>query len=65
MNEKPILHKRKIREKIRTCQRIIDDGFYVGNEKICGRIVYSPNKFLCHRCLRDAESEGQATGWEK
>jgi hypothetical protein len=62
MHEKPILHKRKNRRKIRTCQRIIDDGFYAGEEKICGRLVQFPNKFLCTRCLRDAESEEQATG---
>lgn len=62
MNEKPILRKRKNCTKIRTCQKVLDEGLYSGQEKVCGRPVTAPNHFLCNRCLRDAESVEQALG---
>ncbi len=65
MDEKPVLRKRKNRTKIRTCQRIIDDGYYSGKQKICGRYVQEPNRFLCNQCLREAESETQILGFEE
>ena len=42
--------------KRRRCQYVIDDGLFSGEEKKCGRLVKNPNKFLCDRCLRHAES---------
>lgn len=66
MNEKPILRKRKHRQKsTKYCQQVIDDGLYTGIVKTCGRIVKEPNRFLCLRCLRNAESEEQTVGYRR
>lgn len=62
--EKPILKKRKDFSPLRLCGNIIDDGVFSGKEKICGRPVLPPNRFLCQICLRHTESPEQTMGYE-
>ncbi len=65
MELKPKLEKRKKVED-RKCQRIIENNLLTrGKEKVCGRKVIPPNKFLCPICLRIAESEDQSLGYNK
>lgn len=63
--EKPILRKRKNYQPLRLCNNVIDDGYFTGIEKRCGRPVMPPNKFLCSACLRHTESIDQILGFEK
>lgn len=52
--------------KHRKCQRIINDNLLTTSvEKVCGRPVTPPNRFLCQNCLRLVESEEQALGYFK
>ena len=62
--KKPILNKRKEYQPIKLCNNIIDDGYFTGVEKRCGRPVQLPNRFLCSICLRHAESVEQLLGYE-
>jgi hypothetical protein len=63
--DKPILRKRKNYQPLRLCNNIIDDGYFTGIEKRCGRPVKPPNKFLCSICLRHTESVEQILGFEE
>ena len=47
----------------RRCQRVIHNGFYSEDERVCGKPVKKPNRYLCPRCLKEAESEEQACGY--
>jgi len=65
LSKKPILTKRKEYQPLRICDNVIDDGYFTGVEKRCGRPVKPPNRFLCSICLRHTESIEQILGFEK
>ena len=57
--------KKLVLIKRRMCQKVIDDGLHSGEERRCGRPVEHPNHYLCRKCIKEAESEGQAMGVEE
>lgn len=65
MKRKLVSLKEK-KENHRKCQRIINDNLLTPTkEKVCGRKVIPPNRFLCPECMRVAESEEQSLGYSR